>query len=866
MKHLPVVRTILGRDEILDWLTRAVADGQPVLIDGEMGVGKSTALSVLSDRLVAEGRTVARVFGAVGTRALPLVPFGHLLAGWQPSNTPGQIVLELLAEIERRATTDRLVLLVDDVPYLDDSSLAIVHQIAARASVPLVMTQRLTDELPVVLEELRTAGRISREHLLALDKASTLELAGLIAGAKPDLVTGSHIWATTRGNPLFIRELLADGLERGHLVVAHGVARWVVADPATDLRRTVAARLASLDSEELDAFRMISLFEAAPADRLGVGVYSNGCRRLESRGLIRTEWRGRRRVLAPSHPLFAEVIRQHMGSEASEVWCGIVAMYESLPGRRADDVLQSALAGLRSGGEVSPELQLAGAAVAMSRLAMPLVIELASAAQALHPTAMGVALLGSAYFGIRDPVSAAAAFKGALGIDATDAELADVALAWTITLFFGVGDVDGTREVRDLFQARVVSQWRHQISVIDTLLECYVGSMSVAAALTRSVHASADAPDRAVLWHTFPGSVAICLTGAVREAIAMIDRVEPLARTYGGSVLAAERQLTSLRNMALVCNGQVASSVGDAQRELHASLERNDGVAAGLMAPCLALAAWVSGEAPRIDLVAIKAIWQFGIGSWFDFTRYLCAAADARRGRVDLALECVADATEDCMPFARVTRHVAFAEIALASGKQVEGVQLFELAFAAAAANGNRVFQWIIALRLLGLRADASDLDTVRELGSGIDSGLADLVAPVIADLASGPTIAFAAGVERLDAAGYRPIAIDLLTAGARQSSHPTVSARIRTMLDAILVHRTAPASDTTGWQPLLSGAESRVAVLVAAGLANKGIAQSLGISTKTVEFHMTSILRKLGADRRSQLVRILVESGIPNR
>jgi DNA-binding CsgD family transcriptional regulator len=865
MKQLPVTLTLLGRDEILDSLTGAVADGQPVLIDGEMGVGKSTALSALSDRLVADGRTVARVFGAVGSRGLPLVPFGHLLAGWQPSNTPGQIVLELLAEIERRATTDRLVLLVDDVPYLDDASLAVVHQIAARASVPLVMTQRLTDELPVVLEELRTAGRIRRERLLALDKDLTLDLVGQIAGAKPDLVTGSHIWATTRGNPLFIRELIADGLERGYLVVADGAARWSVADPATDLRRTVAARLGSLDAEELDAFRLISLFEAAPAKQLGLGVYSSGCRRLETRGLIRTEWRGRRSVLVPSHPLFAEVIRQHMGSEASAVWRRLATMYETLPGRRADDVLQSALAALRSEGEVSPELLLAGAAVAMSRLAMPLVIELAGAAQALHPTAMGVALLGSAYFGIRDPASAAGAFKGALGIDATDAELADIALAWTITLFFGVGDVDGTREIRDLFQPRVVSQWRHQISVIDTVLECYAGSMSVAAAMTRSVHAAADAPDRAVLWHTFPGSVAVCFNGAVREALTMIARAEPFARAHSGSVLAAENQLATLRNMVLVCDGQVALSTGDAQRDLYAALERNDGVAAGLTAPCLAFAAWLSGEAPRIDLIAIKGIWEFGIGSWFDFTRYLCAATHARRGRVDLALECVADAPEDCMAFSRAIQHVASAEIALASGEPTEGMSLLELAAAAAAANENRFFQWIIALRLLGLRAGTNDLATVRELGSGIDSGLADLVAPVVADLASGPSINFVASVERLLTAGYRSIATDLLLAGAHKGSRPTVSAQIRTMIASIVAHRAAPAQEALGWQSLLTAAESRVALLVAGGLANKGIAQSLGISSKTVEFHVTSILRKLGADRRSQLVRILVESGMAN-
>lgn len=55
------------------------------------------------------------------------------------------------------------------------------------------------------------------------------------------------------------------------------------------------------------------------------------------------------------------------------------------------------------------------------------------------------------------------------------------------------------------------------------------------------------------------------------------------------------------------------------------------------------------------------------------------------------------------------------------------------------------------------------------------------------------------------------------------------------------------------GWQ--LTEAEHRVCELVARGEANKGIAQALALSVATVEEHVSSILRKSGAHRRTEIV-----------
>ena len=50
---------------------------------------------------------------------------------------------------------------------------------------------------------------------------------------------------------------------------------------------------------------------------------------------------------------------------------------------------------------------------------------------------------------------------------------------------------------------------------------------------------------------------------------------------------------------------------------------------------------------------------------------------------------------------------------------------------------------------------------------------------------------------------------------------------------------------------------------LVAAGLSNRQIAETLSISERTVKFHVTAIFNKLGADNRAQAVALAAERGL---
>lgn len=99
------------------------------------------------------------------------------------------------------------------------------------------------------------------------------------------------------------------------------------------------------------------------------------------------------------------------------------------------------------------------------------------------------------------------------------------------------------------------------------------------------------------------------------------------------------------------------------------------------------------------------------------------------------------------------------------------------------------------------------------------------------------------------------------LKAGLRTRSFAEILDEALAVVDEAAT--TASASHDTTERGLLSAREREVLALVATGRSNKQIADALFLSPHTVKSHVTSLLNKLDADTRAQVVAIAAERGL---
>lgn len=125
------------------------------------------------------------------------------------------------------------------------------------------------------------------------------------------------------------------------------------------------------------------------------------------------------------------------------------------------------------------------------------------------------------------------------------------------------------------------------------------------------------------------------------------------------------------------------------------------------------------------------------------------------------------------------------------------------------------------------------------------------------------------------------PAYLDMaMSAGAhgfvtKKAADPELLAAIRAVhsgrqfVDATIDRRTGhrrlrqAATDAQRPRSLLSARESEVLRLLGAGYTNRAVAQSLGVSVKTVETYRSRLSEKLGLKGRADLVRYALQSGV---
>jgi DNA-binding CsgD family transcriptional regulator/tetratricopeptide (TPR) repeat protein len=245
---------LLERETVLAGLREALAEarsgrGGVVLVAGEAGAGKTAVVR----RFCEEVRNSASVLwgdcDALFTPR-PLAPFvdvahatgGELLALVEGGAKPYGVASALL---EQLATTGTTVVVLEDVHWADEATLDVLRIVGRRIeSVPAMLVATYRDDELGRAHPLRVAlGELPTRAVRRL-KVPCLSLTAVAALAESSDVDAHELFARTSGNPFFVTEVLAAGVQ----------------EVPDSIRDAVLARTARLDARARELLDAIAIF------------------------------------------------------------------------------------------------------------------------------------------------------------------------------------------------------------------------------------------------------------------------------------------------------------------------------------------------------------------------------------------------------------------------------------------------------------------------------------------------------------------------------------------------------------------------------------------------------------------------------
>ncbi|MES1244891.1 MAG: protein kinase [Acidobacteriota bacterium] len=227
---------LVGRDGevelLLDRYRLARAgSGQAVLVSGEPGIGKSSLVKALRERLAAEPPAWQIAHGSTTDQSSPLAPFLHLIPESVPLVTPearerrqpGRVSADaqrrrtfdaLIARIAEMAESGPLVLVFEDLHWVDPSTLELLGLLLNEIpALPLLLVATFRPELHLPWPH---RPHITHLSLGRLDEAEATVLIDRVAqGRELPADARRQLLARAEGVPLFVEELTRALLETG---------------------------------------------------------------------------------------------------------------------------------------------------------------------------------------------------------------------------------------------------------------------------------------------------------------------------------------------------------------------------------------------------------------------------------------------------------------------------------------------------------------------------------------------------------------------------------------------------------------------------------------------------------------------------
>lgn len=209
------------------------SDASGVAVFGHWGVGKTTLARAVEAQL-NRSHHIVRLFGAGQSQPAPFAAFELFLARLPPADlvSAAATIEGITALIHADARTRPVLFIVDEIPEVDPSSLAVLmHQILAGAAKILVMA-REPRHLPQDLAWLLMDGRLEQLRLEAFTHDEVGALIGQATGTAAAESAISLLHTGSQGKPMVLEAMFEELEATGRLQVSDG-GGWVVSNAKT---------------------------------------------------------------------------------------------------------------------------------------------------------------------------------------------------------------------------------------------------------------------------------------------------------------------------------------------------------------------------------------------------------------------------------------------------------------------------------------------------------------------------------------------------------------------------------------------------------------------------------------------------------
>ncbi|MEZ5371904.1 MAG: LuxR C-terminal-related transcriptional regulator [Microthrixaceae bacterium] len=869
---------LVGRSDERERLRSALANAPAaIVLSGPAGVGKTRLGREVCDELGNE-RTVVSCFASTAAGEVPFGAFARLVPAPEPG-TPADptAMLRTVAErIDSELDGAAGLLMIDDAHLLDEASVALVHHLIHATPLSVLLTVRADTRAPADIARLWANDRVETLELANLDEYDTAALVGALCGGPVAATTTSDVWQATRGNPLFVRELVLAALGDGRIRNEEGLFRLQgeLRAPAR-LTELVRDQLRAGDPRHFDALELLALtgpVSLDAVDRADVAeTAGETIDQLLQAGSVSVSGSGRRREVRLAHPLHEDALTEPM-----------TAIHRRAMQRRAVELLRHS---------PGPAFRYRET---MLRIESGLAVDEDMIEQAAHYALTCFDRSGAEHL-VRASLETDADPSVRVELDRVLAKL----LRWT-------GRHDAAETILERSDVAAVDESHaHAEHLIARSENLFRGLLDGAAA--RELLAGA----KHVRWDSADAERLAAFDASLLLLEAQVDRAVPAGETIveHGSDPAARAMAAVVVSYAQGRAGRFDRAIEAADLADHLAERHPEALSDDPTAPwigrCLALAD--SGALDRCDddlRVGPRGGVDFDRVHWQGWQELITARAEAIRGRMttaalhaksaalsfrdheDRALERVAwagvariegqrgDSTSaaveaieragdiDRGPFRLLDCELAWAEgwVAVAEGRLSAARDTLHDAADVAGSSGQHAIALAIAHDALRIEAHPDTGGLVLRLADRVDGALAGGRATHARAVIANDVDGYGRAAETMAGCGAHLPAAEVLAQGAslarsagdqrlgRQLAARSV-ARRRDCEDAL-----TPALRTLREPISLTRREREVASLAANGLTGPEIADRLYVSVRTVNNHLQHVYRKLGIESRSDL------------